>query len=243
MNLIKEYSLKQLTNAMHFNFIESFLAKLAQFTALVAKVNANYLVLKNKAADEDEVLQLSQKSLTTDEIVEADNRRDSLFRSYRKRVEASLDSPLEAEAEAAKVVNQSLKDYNIDPKMKIDEETGRMTNLLTDHEGKLAEQVATLGLTQYVTAMKEANELVKTLLAERADERAKQVVGAMKAARAATDTAYKSLVQRINAVMVLQAEDEFDDFVAYVNEEIKRYRTEMRAGRKSKKTDTTTTEK
>lgn len=234
MTLIGSFDLAHLTNGMHFNFIESILTKLSQSETLVAKVNAQYLVLQKKKNAEDEALKLSQKSLTTDEIVEADRKRDVLLMSYRKRVKASLDSPLDEEAAAAKVVYQSLKDYDIDPEMKLDDETGRMTNLITDHEGKLAEQVAALGLTQYITAMKEANELVKTLVAERADERAKQTIGALKTARIASDTAYKNLVLRVNALLVLEYDDSYQEFADYVNTEIKRYRTELAAGKTTK---------
>lgn len=231
MTTIENFDLSRLTNGMHFNYIETVLTKIATYETLLGRVNAQYLVLQKKKDAEDDVLKLSQKSLTTDEIVEADRKRDVLYMSYRKRVKASLDSPLDEEAAAAKEVNQSLKDYGIDPEMKLDDETGKLTNLITDHEGKLAEQVAALGLTQYITAMKEANELVKTLVAERADERAKQTVGALKAARAATDAAYKNLVQRVNALLVLEYDDSYQEFADYVNTEIKRYRTELAAGK------------
>jgi len=231
---INSFDLARLTNGLHFNFIESVMTKLAQFETLLTNVNAQYLALQKKAAAEDEALKISRKSLTTDDIIEADRKRDVIYMSYRKRVKGSLDSPIADEAAAAKEVNQSLKDYDIDPQMKLDDETGRMTNLLTDHEGKLAAQVATLGLTQYIAAMKEANEQVKTLVAERADERAKLVVGALKAARAEVDEAYKNLVLRVNALMVVNPDDSYDDFVNYVNEEIKRYRKELAAGKKAK---------
>jgi len=62
---------------------------------------------------EDEDLKISQKSLLTDEITKADNLRDSLYRAYKKAVKTYLDLPIAAQAQAAKVLNQHIKDYGM----------------------------------------------------------------------------------------------------------------------------------
>lgn len=76
--------------------------------------------LTTALAKEDEDLKISQKSLLTDDIAEADNLRDSLYRAYKKAVKTYLDFPIDAQAQAAKVLNQHIKDYGIAPAMQLD---------------------------------------------------------------------------------------------------------------------------
>ena len=83
-------------------------------------------------------------------------------------------------AKAAKVLTRHIKDYAIDPKMRLDKETGLLINFIDDLEKKYAEEVKTLSLSAFVTALKAANEKVRTLTATRIDERMAKAVGALK---------------------------------------------------------------
>ena len=74
-------------------------------------------------------------------------------------------------AKAAKVLTQHIKDYAIDPKMQLDKETGLLMNFIDDLEKKYSSEVQTLSLGAFVTALKAANEKVRTLTATRTDER------------------------------------------------------------------------
>ena len=66
---------------------------------------------------------------------------------------------------------QHIKDYAIDPKMQLDKETGLLMNFIDDLEKKYSSEVQTLSLGAFVTALKAANEKVRTLTATRTDER------------------------------------------------------------------------
>jgi len=222
-----------MNNGAHFQFVTNALAKAKANTLIAEKASAQVKALEAKLSAEDEALKISQKSLLTDEIESADRKRDEIFMAYRKVVKGSLGAPLDTLAEAAKVLNQSIKDYGIDPQMQLDKETGLLANLIADHQGKLAEQVATLGLTAYTTAMKEANDKVNDLIMQRADERSLVVAGALKAARAETDTAYKDLVKRVNALWIVDYDAAYDEFINYMNEEIDRYREQVLTRKKS----------
>lgn len=238
---IKSISMERMNNGAHYQFSKNALAQAKLTKNVSERATAQVLVLEKKVAAEDEALKISQKSLLTDEIEAADRKRDELYMAYRKMVKAQLNVPLEAMAEAAKVLNQSIKDYGIDPKMQLDRETGLLTNLLIDHQGKYAEYVAILGLTAYTTALKEANDKVNKLIMQRAEENSVKVAGALKSARAETDEAYRNLVKRINALIIVEGEEGYEDFVNYMNEEIDRYREQVLTSKK-KKTDETVKE-
>ncbi|OUO18465.1 DUF6261 family protein [Bacteroides sp. An322] len=224
MKQIDTIRLDRLNNGAHFTFHTNTLARVKAETALAEKCAKFVTVYETDLAAEDEALKISQKSLITDDIAAADKLRDSLYRSYRKAVKGMTGFPVANIAEAAKVLAQHIKDYGIDPQMQLDKETGLLTNLCNDLTGKYAAQVATLGFTDVVTQLAEANERVNTLIEERDNEYAARTVGAMKTARTAVDEAYRQLVQVVNAFVLIEGEDAYAAFIDLQNSVILRYK-------------------
>ena len=169
----------------------------------------------------------------TDDIAKADSDRDALYAGYKKVVEAFLAMPIAEMAQAAKVLAQHTKDYKINTADQLDKETGLLVNFITDLEGKYSEQVAKLGLTVFVTNMKEANERVRTLTLQRTNEKMGVMVGALKTARTATDDAYRALVKMVNALALVFGEKDYTAFIDYVNTEVTHYKREV-IGQKAK---------
>jgi hypothetical protein len=114
--------------------------------------------------------------------------------------------PIADMAQAAKVLAQHIKDYKINTADQLDKETGLLVNFITDLENKYSAQVAKLGLTAFVTNMKEANERVRTLTLQRTNEKMGVSVGALKTARTASDNAYRVLVKMVNALALVFGE-------------------------------------
>lgn len=226
-----------MNNGAHFLYVSNVLARAQADTKVSEKAAAQVSALKTAVAQEDRDLKLSQKSLLTDDIAQADQDRDQLYSGYKQAVKGFLDLPVENLAQAAKVLNQHIIDYAIDPREQLDKETGMLVNFLADLEGKYAEQVSALSLTPFVTALKEANERVRTFTADRTEERMTQTVGALKASRKAADEAYRALVKWVNALALIEGETEYADFIDYVNTEITHYKREV-IGQKSKAPDT-----
>ena len=233
MKEILDINLQRMNNGAHFTFVSNILAR-AEADSTV-KTKASELVSNFKAAvsAEDEALKISQKSLLTDDIAKADSDRDALYAGYKKAVEAFLAMPIEEMAQAAKVLAQHIKDYKINTADQLDKETGLLVNFITDLESKYSEQVAKLGLTAFVTNMKEANERVRTLTLQRTNEKMGVTVGALKAARTATDNAYRALVKMVNALALVFGEKDYTAFIDYVNTEVTHYKREV-IGQKAK---------
>ena len=117
--------------------------------------------------------------MLTDDIATADAERDGLYSGYKKAVNGFQNLPVENMAKAAKVLTQHIKDYAIYPKMQLGKETGLLMNFIDDLEKKYSSEVQTLSLGAFVTALKAANEKVRTLTATRTDERMAKAVGAL----------------------------------------------------------------
>ena len=227
MKEIYDINIQRMNNGAHFTFVSNILARAEADTAVKGKAADQVNNLKAAVSAEDEALKISQKSLLTDEIAKADNDRDALYAGYKKAVEAFLAMPIADMAQAAKVLSQHIKDYRINTADQLDKETGLLVNFISDLEDKYAAQVAKLGLTAFVTNLKEANERVRTLTLQRTNEKIGITVGALKTARTASDNAYRTLVKMVNALALVFGEKDYAPFIDYVNTEITHYKREV----------------
>ena len=227
MKEIYDINIQRMNNGTHFTFVSNILARAEADTAVKGKAADQVNNLKAAVSAEDEALKISQKSLLTDEIAKADNDRDALYAGYKKAVEGFLAMPIADMAQAAKILSQHIKDYKINTADQLDKETGLLVNFISDLEDKYATQVAKLGLTAFVTNLKEANERVRTLTLQRTNEKIGITVGALKTARTASDNAYRALVKMVNALALVFDENDYTAFIDYVNTEITHYKREV----------------
>lgn len=227
MKEIYDINIQRMNNGAHFTFVSNILARAEADTAVKGKASELVSNFKAAVAAEDEALKISQKSLLTDEIAQADSDRDALYAGYKKAVEGFLAMPIADMAQAAKILSQHIKDYKINTADQLDKETGLLVNFISDLEDKYAAQVAKLGLTAFVTNLKEANERVRTLTLQRTNEKIGITVGALKTARTASDDAYRALVKMANALALVFGEKDYTAFIDYVNTEITHYKREV----------------
>lgn len=233
MKEIYDINIQRMNNGAHFTFVSNILARAEADTAVKGKASELVSNFKVAVAAEDEALKISQKSLLTDVIAKADIDRDALYAGYKKAVEAFLAMPIADMAQAAKVLAQHIKDYKINTAGQLDKETGLLVNFITDLEDKYSAQVAKLGLTAFVINLKEANERVRMLTLQRTNEKMGVTVGALKAARTASDDAYRALVKMVNALALVFGEKDYTAFIDYVNTEVTHYKREV-IGQKAK---------
>ena len=227
MKEIYDINIQRMNNGAHFTFVSNILARAEADTAVKDKASELVSNFKVAVVAEDEALKISQKSLLTDDIAKADIDRDALYAGYKKAVEAFLAMPIADMAQAAKVLAQHIKDYKINTAGQLDKETGLLVNFITDLEDKYSAQVAKLGLTAFVTNLKEANERVRMLTLQRTNEKMGVTVGALKAARTASDDAYRALVKMVNALALVYGEKDYTAFIDYANTEITHYKREV----------------
>ncbi|MDE5613415.1 MAG: hypothetical protein K2I74_02070 [Treponemataceae bacterium] len=232
MKEIQQISVSHMANAAHFMFVSNMVDRAEKDAMVAEKCKAQVAALRAAVTAEDENLQISAKSLTTDKIADADRLRDQLYAGYKKAVAGYVNFPVESMADAAKVLNQHIKDYKIDPKAQLDKETGLLVNFIQDLEGKFAEQVKALSLSAFVEKLKAVNEEVRALTGQRTDERAAKTAGALKEARAASDEAYRMLAMHVNAHALIEGEADYVAFIDYANTEIEHFKQEVLGGKK-----------
>lgn len=217
----------RLANDVHYLFNKSVAERALADAAIMG--NTKHLkplaeALGEAVKVEDQYLIVNRKSLNTDEIKKLDNRRDNAYSAFKMQVRTYLKVSVEPMKNAAIALDQLISAYNIDINMQLDKETSRMMNLIDDLKSTYSEHVATLNLGLFVNEMTEANQALIECTRQRTEERMEVKVRAMKDARAAVDAAYHQLVKHVNAYALIVDENAYDNFITYVNTEIRHYK-------------------
>lgn len=243
MSKIKTLPRKNMRNGVHFSVDEAFLAKLKAAAFEQAKLTALTADFEAAFADEDKYLQVSRASELTAQLAQAGDECDKLYSLVKQSVASWLLAGIDPQATAAKALQAAIDTYKIDVNAQYDQETGLLTNFLTDALADTnAAHLKTLGLTDAVTLLKERDELVKTLLSSRSEERGAQTLGALKSARERCDELYSEIVSVIESCSVLMDDAKpYETFISEWNTEIDRIKQRLRKKSSSDSTATTKT--
>ena len=226
---IQKVDLVGMNNGAHYEFMKVVNDRFAAETTLSTNASAKKAMEALAAAlkEEDRCLVISRRNLITDDIRAADKTRDDIFRSLRKAINGFTDAPVPDVAKAGKVLKQCVADYAINPAMQLDRETGLLHNFIADLETKHAAEVAKLGLTLYVAPLKEANAKVEQFIVDRTTAQSVIAAGELRAARLATDAAYRHLVKFVNALAMVSGTTDYDALAKFLNEHIDRFKHEV----------------
>lgn len=220
-------STERMNNGAHFAYHTEVLARVNADSKIKAKISTQLTAYQAALDKEDGALVLSRKNLNTDEITRADSQRDSLYIGIKNAVRAFENAADPVMQQSARMLTQLFKDYKIETAMQLDRETGLLSNLIADLEGKYSNQVTALSLTALLTALKTANETVRTAMSTRTAELAVKEVGAMRNARKIVDDCYRTIVKYINAYALIEGETDYLDFIDVANTEIVRYKRQV----------------
>ena len=226
---IQKVDLVGMNNGAHYEFMKVVNDRFAAETTLSTDAAAEKAMEALAAAlkEEDRCLVISRRNLITGDIRAADKTRDDIFRSLRKAINGFTDAPVADVAKAGKVLKQCVADYAINPAMQLDRETGLLHNFIADLETKHAAEVAKLGLTLYVAPLKEANAKVEQFIVDRTTAQSVIAAGELRAARLATDAAYRHLVKFVNALAMVSGTTDYDALAKFLNEHIERFKHEV----------------
>jgi len=228
--------LPRYTNEEHFQFQSDFKALVEQYTPETLNIDAAWAIYQPAYDKEEGTLDTIRKSTFTGDIAGADRNRDSLNSGFENTIKGALNHFDPAKKEAAEHIQVALDHYGNINRKSYDEETAAIYSLVDDLNGKYADDVATLGLQEWVTALKAANDEFVALMQERYSEEAGKPQYNMKTARTEVDAAYRSITERIDALIIVNGEEAYAGFVNDLNERIERYNNAVarREGRNKK---------
>lgn len=196
------YSLRSARNGEHYEYINHLLGIFTEANAESLGIQiyrSNLATLFNK---EDEAIKQIMSYENTQSVIDYDARRDDLFRYLTQEVKNQQRSPIASRKAAATRLAPLMKTYAGAADKTQRDETGLLRNLIADLEKALyANDVAALGLTEVVTALKEANDAFDGAFYQRIDEKDyRRATANMKTVRPEVDKAYQDLITMLNSL-------------------------------------------
>lgn len=227
-------------NAAHYQFQTDFNSIIIKYTPQALGIVDDYAAYTPLLKDEGVALVAITRSATTDEIDAADKDRDSTFRGVADKVKNDLNHFNPEVREAARRVKVIFDAYgNLAPEPD-DEESGLLTSLIADLRTKAATDIVLLTMIDWIAELERRNNVVITLQASRNSEKANRTELRMKKVRIQVDAVYRKIVERINALIIVNGEAPYAEFVNEVNARIGRATDVIakRKGRSDKDSDT-----
>ena len=219
---IKTILVKTLRNNLHFEFMSSFLVLLQTLGASISLIAGLVHKFATLVGDEDIALDQLRRFDTTDEIHEQDGRRDNAFYQLCNYVRSGFKHFDENRRQAAGRLHDILKDYKGTPKSPLAEESAKLHNLLQKLE-TVRSDIDFLGLGEWISEMKDANDKVRSLMADRASEATNKAQHKVKTVRAAVDEAYYEILTCLEAVSIVENTEAGKQLVAEINARIDEY--------------------
>ena len=173
---------------------------------------------------EDAAFKRYRASDHTSALQKADEESDKLYASLRDTIKAYAKFPIAETAQHAEPLLKVIKNYKITTRENYMKESGLIDNMLQNMQAYTT-QLRRLGLLIVANQLKAKNDEVRQLIANRNDERSEQVLGELKAARAASDEAYAAVVFYTNAYFALNPDRrEAADLVKRMSEDLDYFR-------------------
>jgi len=222
---ISKFNPSYLRNEEHFNFLTDFSELITAATPAALNIADEYAAFTPLFAEEASVMEIIRKNSYTESVIEADEARDRIFSFIRasvKNMTKSYDATIVAAAE--KVLN-IINNYKAVSQFGLQEETGKIINLLDDLKQTSVMALCTqIGIKAHLTELENANNRFKTLMSDRRAEEAQKPLRSAGDIIEEIKAPYNAIIDKINALVVVNGEADYKDFVTKVNVLISEYR-------------------
>ena len=214
-------------NDEHFMYQTDFNGLITHYTPAALMIDAEYKTYSPLYTDEGEALNYVRKSTISDLLHTSDLVRDNTSDGIDDAIQSGLKhfSPLVREASARLKAlrdttgNITQRSYN--------KETADIIKLIADLKGPYAADVATLGIEAWVTELEANNNDFKELQKKRYDESDEKTRLRMKKVRIDVDDAHSAIVDKINALIIVNGEAPYVEFVNKLNLRIESYKNNL----------------
>ena len=234
---IKGIHTNHMRNDEHFQFNFEFSGLVNRIGAVALKIKPQFDVYTPLYQDEDTALKKIMKSAITAEIHEADKQRDIIFSGMVDTLNAALKHFNVQKQNAAKRLKIVFDTYGNLAKKPLNEQTSGIINMLQDLNGAYKTDSQTAGIAEWAAELASRNDTVSDLMRDRYDETAARTDIVLKEARMKVDEAYRVIVERINALVIVDGLADYEEFIRTLNAIIEKYNNIMaqRHGKGKKK--------
>jgi len=214
---LNELDLTRLRNEEHYQFHTDVKNLILNSDPLTLKIVDAFDVYVSNYNNESEALDLIRKSAITDDIAKADSDRDAIFRGMCDAAKAGAKHFNAATRQSALRIKVVLDHYGNLTIKNYDQETASITSLLADLNQKYEDDADAAGLTGWIAELKTKNDFFAALKKQRYTEESEKTMLRMKQVRTDVDTTYHAIVNRINALIIIEGESAYASFANEMN--------------------------
>ncbi len=230
MQKFESIYLPRMRNDEHFQFMTDVdeLITTCQISELgIARL---YTAFKTTLMAEDAALRIELGSLASKKTEELDVLRNKTWKAISMRVDATLLSPIEDEANSARVLRRLIDLYGDVRSKSYNEESMSISNLLKDFDlPENLNHINKIGLSAWIGELKNQNDQFHAFFNERNAELTARDSGNLKSIRLQIDPIYEDIIEKINAAIVMEvAKPIAFAFMSELNERIKYYKNTLR---------------
>ncbi|MDR1666819.1 MAG: DUF6261 family protein [Bacteroidales bacterium] len=219
---IKRINAVALRNKTHLELMTELNGVLQQAQPLPEKVTAKLPSLVGLLADEKEAVAAIRKYEATEKLAQIDAARDNAFMGIAGLLRTSLrhfDEAVRNAAERLEIFFEAAGDV---PRLSYDEETVAIDRLLQQLDGR-KEDMAIVGMTQWVEELDKQNREMRELMSSRYEEEAGRSHLQMRAIRKEMDKLYTEILYLLEAAAALADDEPYKATIDALNARISRY--------------------
>lgn len=234
MKKIKTISLSSLRTEEDFGFLKLIVTETASLPkeegsggspALTAAVSAF-----SSAVDAFDAALKDSASVSYAVIAsEADAARDSAWRGLNNYLKAMMVHPDESKRSLAIEMKGLCDKYGDPTSLPQTEESGILHNLLQDFDSYLEDFLKSIGVDAWLDDLRAKEEAFLNAVGIRTEQEASRTVGIVKQTRQAADEAYRSLVDLVNALAIVNGDEPYAAFIDHVNVLIDQQKSVLKA--------------
>jgi len=220
MSSIKIIQFNYLRNEAHFEFLVVFMNLLDRFPGVKAIVQMflpRFLELFNLLK---KLVDAARKSPYTLKLAEADKRIDRCIAGIKAVILSALHHFDPLVVEAARMLNDRLKDFGRIRSKAYEEESAAVQLLIDDLRGKYAAQVTAVGLDVWVTELAAAEAEFSQLFELRNTERALHPQERIRDVQHEIEQLYRKMIALIDADLITNGDTVSGEFAKELNTDI-----------------------
>ena len=223
------FRVESLRNEEWFQFYTEFKSLVEQYGSSALNIDTLFSVFASLYANADEALEVIRKSATTEQIEEADVVRDGTLRGFTDAVKSSKNHFDTEKRDAARKVQIVIDQYGNIARKAYDNETASIHNFLQEMRGNCSTDIAKLGLNEWIDELDNNNQTFSRLMDNRYTEGAGKTYLRMVDVREKTDRCYRDMIDRIDAIMLINGDEGYAPFVNELNVRVVRFENMLSA--------------
>ena len=193
-------------------------ADLPESTTTLLTTSLNKLKTKTDAFDT--VLKIADSIPASTLAAQADTKRDKAYRDGRRFVTDMTNHPNPDVAAAAKAVLFLYDKYGDPTNKSQDEESSCLYNLMQDLDALEEGILESIHFTEWYAYLKACQDEFLEADKQRTEEKMLKETGAIKTAQTEANQAYRELVDVVNALVLVNGETPYAEFIDFVNVQI-----------------------